>query len=80
MDRPKPSYNELLKENENLSQKAKNYAYELESAKQIHVLDLQSLAREAETMQKKINELKAANQELKNTIERYEMENAGESW
>ena len=80
MDRPKPSYDDLLSENKDLKEKAKNHAYELECARNSHVSNLQSLLREAGVMQAKIDELKAENQELKATIEGYEMENAGESW
>ena len=80
MDKPEPSYDDLLSENKDLKEKAKNHAYFLECARNSHVSNLQSLLREAGVMQAKIDELKAENQELKATIEGYEMENAGESW
>ena len=80
MNKPEPSYDDLLSQNKDLKEKAKNHAYELECARNSQVSNLQSLFREAGVMQAKIDELKAENQELKATIEGYEMQNAGESW
>ena len=77
MNKPDPSYNDLLSKNKDLSEKAENHAYELESVRNRHISDLQSLVRESEAMQVKINELEVENQELKATIEGYEMQNAG---
>jgi prefoldin subunit 5 len=48
MEKPEPSYNDLL--------------------------------REIAELKKKLQKLEQENQELKNEVEGYEMENAGESW
>lgn len=72
MDRPEPSYNDLLRENQDLSEKVKNHVYELQCARNRHVLDLQSLDREAETMQVKIKELEQRNQGLISALTKLE--------
>ena len=57
-------YDDLLSENKDLKEKAKNHAYELECARNSHASNLQSLFREVATMQVKINKLEEENQEL----------------
>ena len=64
-----PSYDDLLSENKDLKEKAKNHAYELECCRKRHVSDLQSLVGEAKKMRVEIKKLKQENQELKATIE-----------
>jgi predicted RNase H-like nuclease (RuvC/YqgF family) len=74
------SYEYLLNENERLTTEAKNHAYQLECARENHISDLKSLLKNSARMQKRIENLEQENQELKNQVEKYEMQNAGESW